>query len=294
MNFNFNVLLTLTLLLSSVNTLAIDKVVYGEDNRLDQYEVMNQTKLDLQRSTLAMIPKSKLKKQKNQDSDTYKAIDSKINLCEGERFNKQVDVADCSGFLIEKDGRQYVATAGHCATSVTDCYDNYWVFDYSKKDPRDDARTIEAKNVYSCKRIVVQKLSRYTGEDFALIELDRRVEDRAPLEYRTKKSENIRKGEKVFVIGHPSGLPSKVAAGAYVRDDSDFYSFETNLDTFSGNSGSAVFNEETGIVEGILVRGDEDYKYNARKDCYEANVCKMGSCGGEEVFRMNRILYLGR
>ena len=31
-----------------------------------------------------------------------------------------------------------------------------------------------------------------------------------------------------------------------------------NLDSFEGNSGSAVFNELTGEVEGILVRGKPD------------------------------------
>lgn len=289
MSFNFKVFISTALLLSSLTSQAVDKVVYGEDNRLEQYEIMDQTKLDLQRSTLAMIPKTKLKKDKN-DNGTYKAIDSKIGLCSDAKFNNQVDVSDCSGFLIEKNGRQYVVTAGHCATSKVDCYNNYWVFDYAKKSPNDDARTIDESNVYNCKKIVVQSLNHSNGTDFALIELDRRVEDRAPLEYR--ESSDIMKGEEVFVIGHPSGLPSKVASGAYVRDASDFWSFETNLDTFSGNSGSAVFNEKTGIVEGILVRGDQDYRYNSKKDCYEPNVCNMESCGGEEVFRINRIRYL--
>ena len=34
--------------------------------------------------------------------------------------------------------------------------------------------------------------------------------------------------------------------------------FMANLDSFEGNSGSAVFNELTGEVEGILVRGKPD------------------------------------
>ena len=76
-----------------------------------------------------MIPKAKLKQSDNGD---YIADNLTINLCEGERFNKQVEVADCSGFLIEKEGKQYVVTAGHCMTSKSDCYDNYWTFDYAK------------------------------------------------------------------------------------------------------------------------------------------------------------------
>ncbi|WP_412469862.1 MULTISPECIES: trypsin-like serine peptidase [unclassified Halobacteriovorax] len=284
---NFSLALLAAVFTVNFSTMAIDKVVYGEDNRLDQFEVTDQNKLDAQMSTLAMIPKSKLTKK---TENTYLADDSKIELCDGERFNKQVDVADCSGFLVEKDNKQYVVTAGHCMTSKSDCYDNFWVFDYSKKSPKDDARTILEKNVYSCKRIVAQRLGRTSGEDFAVIELNREVTDRKPLDYR--KRDEIQKGEQVYVIGHPSGLPSKVADGAFVRKANEWFSFSTNLDTFSGNSGSAVFNEKTGLVEGILVRGDQDYNYNPRKQCYEANNCHMNGCGGEDVFRITRILFL--
>ncbi len=270
------------------SAMAINKVVYGEDNRLDRFEVIDQNKLDLQRSTVAMIPKSKLKQIGN--TSNYLADDSKIDLCDGERFNKQVDVADCSGFLVEKYGKQFIVTAGHCMQSKTDCHDNYWVFDYAKTSPNDDARTINEENIYSCRNIVAQRLGRMSGEDFAVIELNRKVEGRRPLDYR--QNDDIRKGEEVFVIGHPSGLPSKVSDNGFVRRADNFYQFETNLDTFSGNSGSAVFNEKTGIVEGILVNGDEDYRYNAKKHCYEVNRCKMEGCEGEGVFRITRILML--
>ncbi|MFG1484950.1 serine protease [Halobacteriovorax sp. RZ-1] len=285
---NFSLALLAVVFTVNLSSMAIDKVVYGEDNRLDQFEVTDQNKLDLQRSTVAMIPKSKLKQIGN--SSNFLAQDSKIELCEGERFNKQVDVADCSGFLVEKYGKQFIVTAGHCIQSKSVCNDNYWVFDYAKTSPNDDARTIKEENIYSCRRVVAQRLGRMSGEDFAVIELDRKVEGRKPLDYR--QSDDIRKGEEVFVIGHPSGLPSKVSGDAFVRDAENFYQFETNLDTFSGNSGSAVFNEKTGLVEGILVNGDEDYRYNAKKHCYEVNRCNMGSCGGEGVFRITRILML--
>ena len=44
----------------------------------------------------------------------------------------------------------------------------------------------------------------------------------------------------LVVIGHPSGLPTKIADGAWVRNNESEYYFVTNLDTFGGNSGSAV------------------------------------------------------
>ena len=35
--------------------------------------------------------------------------------------------------------------------------------------------------------------------------------------------------------------------------------FITNTDTYGGNSGSPVFNEETGLVEGMLIQGANDF-----------------------------------
>ncbi len=74
----------------------------------------------------------------------------------------------------------------------------------------------------------------------------------------------------LVVIGRPSGLPTKVADGAQVRSVNDVF-LVANLDTYGGNSGSAVFNAVTGVVEGILVRGDTDYVYNAQLGCRVSN-----------------------
>jgi hypothetical protein len=58
----------------------------------------------------------------------------------------------------------------------------------------------------------------------------------------------------VHVIGHPAGLPVKVASGKVTRN-SDLEVFETSYDALGGNSGSPVFNSVTHEVEGIHVRG---------------------------------------
>lgn len=44
-----------------------------------------------------------------------------------------------------------------------------------------------------------------------------------------------------------------------MRDNSNPLYFSSNLDTFGGNSGSVVFDADSGLVEGILVRGDQDF-----------------------------------
>lgn len=55
------------------------------------------------------------------------------------------------------------------------------------------------------------------------------------------------------------GLPLKIAGFATVRDFSKVGYFVADLDTFGGNSGSPVFSVKTKKIEGILVRGDEDF-----------------------------------
>ena len=65
--------------------------------------------------------------------------------------------------------------------------------------------------------------------------------------------------------------------------------FSSNLDTFGGNSGSAVFNADTGEVEGILVRGEADYVNDRRRGCKVPNQCSDGGCRGEEVTRITNI-----
>ena len=70
---------------------------------------------------------------------------------------------------------------------------------------------------------------------------------------------SLKKGEGIFVIGHPVGLPLKVAGYSTVRDFSKSGYFVADLDTFGGNSGSPVFSVKTKKIEGILVRGDTDF-----------------------------------
>lgn len=78
-------------------------------------------------------------------------------------------------------------------------------------------------------------------------------------------------GNELYVLGFPSGLPMKIADQAFVRSISDKGYFVSNLDTFGGNSGSPVLKSGTLTVEGILVRGDNDYAY--RGNCKIALVC---------------------
>lgn len=274
----------MSMLAFSTTSFSFEKVIYGEDDRLDVFETTNSLYLDLGRSTAAMISKSKL--ELNQDE--YKVIGESLGsrgICTDARFANQITSARCSGFLVGKD---LLVTAGHCMTSENDCSSNSWVFDFAVNTPDDEESVnVPTSSVYSCKKIIAQSLDRYSKDDYALIQLDREVEDREPLTFRTEGT--VESGTNLVVIGHPTGLPTKIAAGAYVRsNDNDIY-FVANLDTFGGNSGSAVFDSETGLVEGILVRGERDYEYDFSRGCRVPKQCSNDGCRGEDVTRITNI-----
>ena len=63
--------------------------------------------------------------------------------------------------------------------------------------------------------------------------------------------------------------------------------FSANLDTYGGNSGSAVFNAVNGQIEGILVRGATDYV--SRGGCRVSNRISNSSGRGEDVTLITNI-----
>jgi hypothetical protein len=129
-----------------------------------------------------------------------------------------------------------------------------------------------------------------SGEDYAIIELDREVLDREPV--RLNLDSIARKDDRLLIMGHPMGLPLKVASNARVIKNGKKF-FATNLDSFQGNSGSPVFNVNTGEVEGILVRGKADTL--RANSCSKINYCdengencdKPSQPDGEEVLAVN-------
>lgn len=266
----------------SANAGIIEKVIYGEDNRQDVYSSTNSLYKQLASSTAAMIQSSQLK----DEGDSVTVIASTLEgdgICSDERFASQPTAAMCSGFLVGKD---LLLTAGHCIQSMTDCEANSWVFGYSNTAGETSVFNINKKDIYVCTEIIARALDDKTDNDFALVRLDR-VSDRAPLKFR--KSGKISSDSSIVVIGHPSGLPTKIADGAFVRSNDNKYFFQANLDTFGGNSGSAVFDAKTGIVEGILVRGERDYVLDTSANCYRPKVCDMDGCRGEDVTRITNI-----
>lgn len=257
------------------------KVIYGADNRKDLYQVSDPLQLELADSTVALMQSSDLRIVGDVAQILGGNFGTELNLCPSEPYREQMLAAFCSGFLVAED---IVVTAGHCITDDQDCSSTRFVFGFGVKAQGVQPSQVNSSQVYACKSII-KRVQEAKGTDYGVIRLDRPVRDHQPL--RLRRTGAIAVGDEIVVIGHPVGLPTKVADGAQVRAINAKY-FSANLDTYGGNSGSAVFNKATGDVEGILVRGETDFKNQG--SCTVSNVCSDTGCMGEDVTLISSVL----
>src|SRR5205814_7317968 len=150
-------------------------------------------------------------------------------------------------------------TAGHCMTDVQSCRDYDYVFAYAYVAA--DALGLRARSdVFGCRQVAIQTVSPPNSTeqiDFAIIELDRGA-SRPPAPMGD--AGDLGPGDRLTVVGFPSGLPAKIDRGAAVVDARgatlDYFSLTS--DTFRGSSGSAVYDASPAVV-GVFARGTTDF-----------------------------------
>lgn len=252
------------------------KAIYGVDDRMDLFEINDNVILEAADSVVALFKSSDI----NDNGDGTSTLATRIfgsafSLCSNERFRNQPTGAFCTGFLVAPD---LIATAGHCinAENVTR---RRFVFGFRMQNAANAQVVIPNNEIYSGQTLIGHQEDG-SGSDWAIVRLDRSVNDHRVLPIR--RSGRISNNQAVYVIGHPSGLPAKFAPSANVRDNSPQAFFKANLDTYGGNSGSPVFNEDN-IVEGILVRGETDFV--PQGNCNVSLVCPTTGCNGEDCTR---------
>jgi hypothetical protein len=254
------------------------RVIYGTDGRQDLFAVKSTKVRGVADAVAALVKAGDLQAMPGGGFELRTtSYRDEFDLCADEPFAAQPLGCFCSGFLVAKD---VIATAGHCVKSAADLAGLRFVFGFRMKDKARANTTFGADDVYEGKEILGRQLVG-DGPDWALVRLKRAVVGRVPLAVRT--SGKIGNRQAVFVIGHPNGLPTKYAPGAKVRDNTDASFFVANLDTYGGNSGSPVFSGSSFKVEGILVRGENDFVSNGT--CNVSLVCPTTGCRGEDVTR---------
>lgn len=274
-------------------------LIYGKDNRTEINEYYEKSFRDKSNSVALRVSKRRLTVDRN---DSNRILFPNVSLenampeiCKDERFIEQTTLGTCSGFLV---GPKTLVTAGHCVVNEKECADNKWVFGF-----KNGVTELASNQVYSCKKIITQRYVYDAKEvsDYAVIELDRPVSGYVPL--KTRKFGRVLLNTPLLVIGHPMGLPMKITDGAVVSRMNEkeltkkwsslkmrSHYFTTNLDSYGGNSGSPVFNQKTGEVEGILIQGADDFIYNPDKECLESRQLSDSHLNTyEKVMRINKV-----
>ena len=267
------------------NAGAAHDLIYGADDRREAYELADPAHIAVSNSTVAVLDVGDLSSVPGGVRiDTSQIYGARYGLCSSEPYRDQPTTPFCSGFLV---GPDLVATAGHCIDGST-CPSVAFAFGFEMLDANTVQDVVGADDVYFCAAVVAR--AETSTDDFAVVRLDRPVAGHLPLAIR--RAGSIGLGAPVAVAGHPAGIPMKVAGGATVRSNGHPNYFESNLDTYGGNSGSPVF-DANGVVEGILVRGNTDFVTTGkgRRRCQVSNECDDNGCPGwEDVSRIARIV----
>jgi hypothetical protein len=266
---------------------ATPRVIYGADDRHDVYDETDPAILSLASSVGAVLFASDLTDNGNGTySIATSSYSASYNLCASEPYFNQPVAATCTAFVV---GTDLIATAGHCIESdgTPTVSEFRIVFGYQMEDAATPVTTIPAADVFSAVE-VVSRVENGSGADYAVVRVDRPIVTASRKALPIRRTGTIADQARIGVIGHPAGLPLKIAFGgrSAVRDNSSNEYFVASLDTYGGNSGSPVFNQETLQVEGILVRGEADY--------YSTGSCNVSSilpetAGGEDVTRISPI-----
>jgi hypothetical protein len=245
--------------------------LHGEDNRFDLYEISDESIRKLADSTVLIVQKKDIAISTKRGTVALKTIPYTTTsyetdpLCPEEHFFGQPRVPEiCSGALVSPDT---VLTAGHCL-DTPECGDLHIVFGFSLDKESGTHQIVPTEEVYACKEVLLWD-EWGKGHDRALLKLDRKVKNHAPL--RVNRGRKPSKGTPVFAIGHPMGLPTKVSGGIIRVDDWKGILF-SDIDAFSGNSGSSVFNAETGEIVGIISSGREDFTFDRKRACWRSKV----------------------
>lgn len=254
-----------------------NEVIYGADDRIEVWQETNARVRQIAESACVVVFRSEIT---NLGNGTYRLGTSPWNsqsgapVCTDEPFRGQPTIGFCSGFLV---GTDLITTAGHCV-DASDVANVAFVFNFEIDAQGGAAPSIvSADDVYFPTAIVNQQLS--GGFDHSVVRVDRPVVGRQPIPVR--RTGIVSNGDPLVVIGHPTTLPKKISAGATVQNNQGTGTpwFQSNLDTYGGNSGSMVVNLNTFEIEGILVRGAPDYVTSG--GCTRSNrVPDTGNTGG--------------
>lgn len=284
----------------SIDSAKSSRVIYGNDDRKDVFEVQGDVRELATRSIVAIVEADKLDESDPSNVRVLgESVGRSLGLCRSERFWDDPVVASCSGTLIADD---LVLTAAHCLGSgmmahsalgaARACKARRFVFGYYKDSAR-AMHPITSSDVFACEEpVVFKKQGAVVGFarvdlDFAVVRLSRSATPRfSPVTLRPAADRLA--ASPLTVLGFPSGMPLKIAESGKVtavRSEGDF--FNATVDTFAGNSGSGIFDSKTLEQVGVLLGGEPDYERNG--SCSVVARCGEGGCDGKRSERVHQL-----
>ena len=228
--------------------------------------------LEQSQSIGCLVSKKKLNPRRNSHEKVFVIASSAIlALGAQEPFRYQRILGYGTAFLISP---RYAFTAAHCfLDEETNQLDHErikktrLVFDFKMLNSNEDNKEFPKKDVYKI-RLVDYHYARPATDgrwaDWALIELKREVEgDRPPL--KTDFSDRLLAiHTPVYMLGHSNGNPMRYIGEAKTTKkvkskEKNLDYFECSLSGYKGNSGSPVFEKNSGCVIGIYCTGNLDF-----------------------------------
>jgi hypothetical protein len=259
-------------------------IVYGEDQRLDYFELTNQESKNLvAESGVALVARATLA-HINEPSTSLASVHQ---VCPGEEFRRQPSIAFCSAVLIDWD---LILTAAHCGRLFATA-DMVAMLGYYLDSPNHLAS--RAEDVIDIADIVAEGLGNDETvggfEDYALMRLEHPVvAPRRPAAF-DKFASSTTPGAAIQVISSPSGLPLKYDNGGHLRSpDPLMGTFAADTDTFAGSSGGGAFDAKGNLI-GLLAQGDGDY-VRTSSDCNQVIRREPSAAPGEMFEFVDRIV----
>lgn len=254
------------------NSKGVGILVHHKDFRYNYSKMVNFKKLN-DSSTQS---KSFLYKINNNYILDTKKFKDRVNLCDSVRFREQPTLSDiCTVFAISD---KYLITAAHCVNNKN--IKNLRVaFGYSKRKNK-FITSLKRKDIYSVKIVNKGDLK----NDYAILKL-KRSRSMLPKERQlpvNSTSQNFN-NEKVYIIGHPYGLPLKFSDDALLENIPGNY-YNAKIDAHSGNSGSPIFNSNNEVI-GILSKGGSII-FRRSGHCKNMYVCEENKCEGEKIYKL--------
>lgn len=259
------------------------QAIYGEENIRPLSSRAKGAIGELSRSIVRQVPISALKQLADGtyelNFETFSRIEN-VLLCPDDPWANRLatESASCTGFFVADN---QILTAGHCAHYDFDCSENVWVKNVYSDLVHNKKMIISQDQIYQCEKILKSEKVEETGRDFAFVQTKELSKNFLTLSRRSQQPDRL-KGQQLFMLGFPLGMPMQMTMMGYVQSFQGHYFF-TDLDGFHGNSGSPVINPETFEVEGIYVNGSEDFIFHDGDTCQRINYCKNGECNGEIV-----------